>query len=326
MPDSPGKSALRRLRVAVLIGGRSRERPGSIRTARAVLDVLQRSGHNAFEVDPSDDRLVEQLWGVDCVFNGLHGRYGEDGKIQGLLESLSIPYTGCGVLASALGMHKPSFKRIIRNAGIPTPAFIVPRHALASKQAVEVLEHLRLPVVVKPSSEGGSLGVAVAHSAHELEAALRSTAETFGELFVEEFVDGDFVTVGVLGTQKRPERVLPPLRVVVDRRQGEFYTERLKHTKGLVQYDVPARLEASVNAALESYAREVFQLLGCHGAIRIDAMIARNGDAYVIEVNTLPGLSAMGNLTACAAADGLQYEELVEWILASAFNRSQYEP
>jgi D-alanine-D-alanine ligase len=294
--------------VGVLMGGRSAERDVSLRTGAAVLAALGRLGRRAVGIDVGCD-LPRQLArrAVDVAFLALHGRCGEDGTVQGLLECLGIPYTGSGVLASALAMDKKQSKWIFRAHGLPTPEFEV---LARGARGAWPLERLEPPVVVKPICEGSSIGVSVVRSRAALRTALRTAFRYDPEALVERYVAGRDLTVGVLGDQA--------LAVVEMIPRGGFYGYEPKYRAGQTEYLVPAPLTPRQTARTRELALAAHHALGCRGASRIDFRLDEQGRPLLIEVNTIPGMTATSLLPKSAAAAGIGFDELVGRILADA--------
>lgn len=302
--------------VGVLMGGLSGEREISLRSGENCLRALLVRGYKAVRIDAVRDvaqRLDEN--GVEVAFLALHGRYGEDGTIQGLLEVMGIPYTGSGVLASALGMNKIAAKKVIRGSGISTPDYCeigvreTPRTA-----AARIESELGLPVMLKPVEEGSSLGVSKCTRSEQLLAGLGHGMAEFGAMFAERFIPGTEITVGVLEREGRKE-ALPILELVP---KNEFYDFEAKYTEGMTEFILPARLRPAVYAEAQRVAVAVFEAIGCRGYARVDIMVDRDGTSWFVEVNTLPGMTELSDLPVQAKAAGLSYEELVETILLTA--------
>ena len=302
--------------IGVLMGGLSGEREVSMRSGQKCLAALQSKGYRAVAIDAVRDvaqRLDEE--GIEVAFLALHGRYGEDGTIQGLLEIMGIPYTGSGVLASALGMNKVAAKKVVQASGLPTPAYAeISQTDPAPEVASEVETALGLPVMVKPVEEGSSLGVSKCADRGSLEAAIAEGGSTFGRLFAERVVVGREITVGILQTEDGP-LVLPILELVP---KNEFYDYEAKYTEGMTEFILPARLEPGAYAEAESKAAAAFEAIGCRGYARVDFMVDVQGVPWFIEVNTLPGMTDTSDLPAQARAAGIPYEDLVEQILLTA--------
>jgi len=294
--------------VGVLMGGCSAEREVSLRTGAAILAALSRCGRRAVGIDAGRDLpQVLARRKVSVAFIALHGRGGEDGTVQGLLECLGIPYTGSGVLASALAMDKKQSKWIFRAHGLPTPDFEVLARGL---RGAWPLERLEPPVVVKPICEGSSVGVSIVDSRGALPRALKLAFRYDPEALVETYIPGRDLTVGVLGDLA--------LAVVEMRPRGGFYGYKPKYNEGWTEYLVPAPLTARQTARTQELALAAHRALGCRGASRVDFRLDERGRPQLIEVNTIPGMTATSLLPKSAAAAGIGFDELVTRILADA--------
>ena len=310
------RDTLKTKTIGVLMGGLSGERPVSLRSGRNCLNALLRSGYKAVEIDALQDvaRRIEDA-GVEVAFLALHGRYGEDGTIQGVLEIMGIPYTGSGVLASALGMNKVAAKKVVASSGLPTPGYCeVSAGEDPHEAAARVVEKLGLPVMLKPVQEGSSLGVSKCKTVEQLEDYLAAGLSEFGKMFAEQFVSGTEITVGVIDRGSRLE-ALPILQLVP---KNEFYDYEAKYIEGMTEFILPARLEPAVYARAQETAIAVFEAIGCRGYSRVDMMVDAGGTPWFVEVNTLPGMTELSDLPAQARAAGISYEELVETILLTA--------
>jgi D-alanine-D-alanine ligase len=302
--------------IGVLMGGLSGEREVSFRSGQNCLRALLSRGYRAIGIDAVRD-IAQRLddAGVEIAFLALHGRYGEDGTIQGLLEMMGIPYTGSGVMASAVGMNKIASKKVVLGSGILTPDYIEIGPADdAVTAAADAEARLGLPVMLKPVEEGSSLGVAKCKDRAELQAAIATARSEFGAVFVERFVAGTEVTVGVL-EQFGHAIALPILELVP---HNEFYDYEAKYTEGMTDFVLPARLAPDVYAEAERVAVAAFSALGCRGYARVDMMVDAAGVPWFVEVNTLPGMTDTSDLPAQARAAGISYEDLVETILLTA--------
>ncbi|MBW2731013.1 MAG: D-alanine--D-alanine ligase [Deltaproteobacteria bacterium] len=296
--------------IGVLMGGLSAEREISLLSGDAVLAALAERGYETIPIDMSRDiaqRLSEVK--VDLVFNALHGRYGEDGCIQGLLELLKLPYTGSGVLASALAMNKLKAKEIFRLHNLPTP----PYYAVTPSQ-MDTLAELHgsfgFPAVVKPTSEGSSLGVSVADDLVGLRAACQRAFELDESALVERHIEGREVCIGIVNG-----RPLGALEIIS---HNEIFDYQAKYTAGHADYHIPARLSRDRYQGVLTQALRAHQALGCAGATRVDMMVSDLGNEYILEINTLPGLTPLSLLPRLAEHDGLSYADLIEEILAEA--------
>jgi len=311
------KRKLRGRRIAVLMGGTSGERAVSLRSGRNVLRALRSHGLDAVEIDPADPDFVRSLIDgkIDLAFIALHGRGGEDGSIQGLLESLNIPYTGSGVLASALAMNKVASKRIFLSVGIPTPQFMVIDPGVdLNEQCRLAIKRIGLPIVVKPTSEGSSLGVSIVKEEAFLLETVRKTLIQFGDIFLERFIPGREVTVGILGTG---EGAYPlPVLELVPRR--EFYDYEAKYTPGMTRFILPAPFPREIYDRIQEVALMAHRALGCKGVSRVDIRVDPEGTPFVTDVNTVPGLTDLSDLPAQAKCAGIPYDELILRILESA--------
>lgn len=295
-------------KVAVLMGGPSAEREVSLKSGNAVLAALKRQGIDAhgIDADKSTLRLLED-GRFDRAFIALHGRWGEDGVIQGALEVLGIPYTGSGVLGSALGMDKMKTKFLWTAAGIPTPEYAVLEPAT---DLGKVVSRLGLPVFVKPAREGSSLGVSKAKSVAELKVAREAAAKFDDQVIAERFIDGAEITCGILG-----DRALPLIKIETDR---EFYDYEAKYLLDTTRYLCPCGLPADQEREIQQLARRAFATLGCSGWGRVDFMLDKSGRAYVLEVNTVPGMTDHSLVPKAARQAGIDFDELVVRILETA--------
>jgi D-alanine-D-alanine ligase len=302
--------------IGVLMGGLSGEREVSLRSGENCLRALLSRGYRAVRIDAVRDvaRRIEEA-GVEVAFLALHGRYGEDGTVQGLLEMMGISYTGSGVLASALGMNKIAAKKVVRGSGLLTPDYCeIGTDEPAVAAAARIEAELDLPVMLKPVEEGSSLGVFKCKNTADLVDSVERGRKEYGVVFAERFVAGREVTVGVLQRNGRSE-ALPVLELVP---KHEFYDYEAKYTEGMTEFILPARLEPAVYAEVERVAVSAFEALGCRGYARVDMMVDQSGVPWFVEVNTLPGMTDTSDLPAQARAAGISYDDLVETILLTA--------
>ncbi|MBE0429370.1 MAG: D-alanine--D-alanine ligase [Thermoleophilia bacterium] len=312
MPDPGLKNSL----VGVLMGGLSREREISLRSGRNCVAALESLGYNAVSIDVDRD-IADTLraQGIQVAFLALHGKFGEDGVMQGILELLEIPYTGSRVLASALGMNKVATKQIAAWHGIPTPAFATFRCGEdLGKACAGACAELGFPLMVKPFEEGSSLGVAKVDRPGQLEEVVRATCLDFNEVMAEEFVSGDEITVGLLETESE----LMALPVLQLKPKAAFYDFHAKYNHGMTEFILPADLPDDVAALSQERARQVFRAIGCRGFARVDFIVDSEGNPWLTEINTLPGMTDTSDLPAQAQAAGISYEELVDIMLRSA--------
>ncbi len=304
-------------KIAVVMGGLSAEREVSLKTGAGVLAALQESGYDAVGLDwTKGTSLATLLAGASAgvVWNALHGTYGEDGAVQGLCACLGLPCTGSGILASALAMDKIASKRIFESHSIPTPRWRTLPGAGAGpadgSDALDALADWDVPLVVKPADEGSSVGVSIVDDRDQLATAV-ALARTFpGPVLVEDYIAGTEIFVGILdGAVLGSVEVRPATR---------FYDYEAKYLRNDTQYLLPPELPADVLASAEAHGLAAYQALGCAGHSRPDLRIDRDGRAWVLEVNTLPGMTATSLLPKIAKRAGMSYAELCERILASA--------
>ena len=295
-------------KVAVLLGGRSAEREISLESGKAVLDALRRCGVDAHPFDPSEqhmDVLLQQ--GYARAHIALHGRYGEDGTVQGALELLGLPYTGSGVLASALAMDKWRAKLLWQAAGINTP-----RHILLNEQSdfEAVVKELGLPLIVKPSREGSTIGLSKVREAGEVAAAWRLAARHDAMVLAEQFIEGTELTASILG-----EVALPLVRIQTE---GDLYDYEAKYLSDKTQYFCPSGVSAEQERIIREQALQAHRLLGCEGWGRVDLILDKSGTPYFLEANTSPGMTTHSLVPMAAKAAGISFEELVLKILGLA--------
>lgn len=300
-------------KVAVLLGGNSGEREVSLKSGAAVLCALQAQGIDAHGFDPREKPLHD-LESFDRVFINLHGRFGEDGCIQGALEMLHIPYTGSGVMASAIGMDKWRSKLLWRATNVVTPDFEL---VTANSDFAAIEAKLGLPLFVKPANEGSSIGISKVKESGRLEAAYKIAAEADPLVIAEKFVDGGEYTVGIIGNGQANGdfMALPIIRIVP---KNEFYDFEAKYLRNDTEYLCPCGLSAEKEAQIQQEALLAFRAIGCKGWGRVDFLIDSAGNHYFLEVNTSPGMTDHSLVPMAAKAAGIGFEELVVRILELA--------
>lgn len=299
-------------KVAVLMGGWAAEREVSLNSGQAVLQGLLEKGVDAHGVDAGRDVLdVLREEKYDRVFNILHGRGGEDGELQGALEILNIPYTGCGVMASAISMDKLMTKRIWTGSGLPTPAFEI---LTPDSDFEKVVEKLGLPVMVKPAQEGSSLGMSKVSEAGQLMAAYEKAAPFESVVFAEQWVMGKEFTVAMLG-----DEMLPPIRLETD---ADFYDFEAKYSSNDTRYHCPCGLDEEAENALQTLSKTAFEVIGGKGWGRVDVMQDNVGTFWLIEVNTVPGMTDHSLVPMAARQHGLSFPELTVEILKTSNSRA----
>jgi D-alanine-D-alanine ligase len=306
-------------KVGVLFGGRSAEREISLISGSGVLQALQSKGIDAHAFDPAERSLAElAAEKFDRVFIALHGRYGEDGTLQGALELLGIPYTGSGVMASSVGMDKVTTKIVWLAAGVPTPKYITIA-AGAGVDADAIVAELGLPLIVKPPLEGSTIGITKVVDAAGLQAAVDLARQYDKVVLVEQFIQGREFSVPVLGTGPSA-RALPIVEIVAPEGnydyQNKYFTDDTK-------YHCPAPLDAATTAAIQAHVVNAYRALGCEGWSRIDVLLrASDNQPFLLEVNTSPGMTTHSLVPMAARAEGTSYEDLCVDILRSASLKS----
>jgi D-alanine-D-alanine ligase len=306
----------RELRIAVLLGGVSREREISFLSGEGVIGALKGLGHTVFAVVIDEERipLIQNL-DVDVAFIALHGRYGEDGGVQGELERLGIPYTGPGPAASWKAMDKLLSKKAFAERGIPTPPFLGFFRPFEARTIVDHVEgEFGYPVVVKPAREGSSIGVTIAEDRSKLEEGLRILESIGGAVLVERYIEGRELTVGILGG-----RALPIIELRTERRFFDFEAKYVGGTEYILNPELPVDLYGEI----QETAFQAHRALGCEGLSRVDLILSREGRPFILEVNTIPGLTPKSLLPKAARTAGLSFETLCERIVDEALKRAR---
>jgi D-alanine-D-alanine ligase len=299
-------------KVAVLMGGSSAEREVSLNSGRAVLNALHARGVDAHAVDPVTDNVHElPTAGFTRAFIILHGRGGEDGAMQAVLESIGLPYTGSRVLGSALSMDKLRCKWVWQGAGLPTPAWRV----LKTEDEAGQAGVLGMPLMIKPASEGSSIGISKVESVDKLKDAWRFAREYDDSVIAEQFIDGDEYTVSILDGE-----ALPVIRLQTPR---EFYDYEAKYKANDTQYICPCGLDAEAETAMQELALQAFEVAGVEGWGRVDLMRDAQGNNWLIEVNTVPGMTDHSLVPMAARAAGIEFDELVLRILATSLTQEE---
>ncbi|MCL2760031.1 MAG: D-alanine--D-alanine ligase [Desulfuromonadales bacterium] len=295
-------------RIGVIIGGLSAEREISIKSGEAVFNALVSLGYNAVKIDAASElpEKLKQLQ-IEVAFIALHGRYGEDGAVQGLLEIMNIPYTGSGVLASALAMDKIFSKKIFSSSGLKITDYFALK---AGEVLTEKMLPFPFPVVVKPSKEGSSVGVTLVKSGDVLQQALDAAFSYDDEILTERYVKGKEIQVGILN-----EKALGAIEIVP---KNEFYDFEAKYSDGMAEHIMPANIAHDKYEELLSLGEKAHKALGCSGYSRVDFILNDLGEAYILEVNTLPGMTSLSLLPEIAGYAGISFETLIEQILLTA--------
>lgn len=296
------KGILKKKKIGVLLGGRSSERNISLKSGDAVLQSLKRSGYRAVAVDASKNMIdVLRKEKVQVAFITLHGRWGEDGTVQGLLEMMGIPYTGSGVLGSSMAMDKAVMKLILKTAGVPTPKYSIVYEGNGSVFPV--------PYVVKPANEGSSVGISVVRIKKDAPAALKEAFKYNSKVLVEEFIRGQEITVAVVNGKALP--------VIEVRPESGFYDFEAKYTKGKTRYIVPAEIGTGVSKKASDMALKVYKVFDLSGSARVD-MLVKGRTPLVIDINTSPGMTETSLVPKAWVCTGRTFDELVEEILMEA--------
>lgn len=305
--------------VAVVLGGPSAEAEISRVTGGAIANALREIGYNAQELELNPMTFINDLqaMGAEVVFNAVHGMYGEDGRLQSLLEAAAIPYTGSRVLASAVAMDKCATKRFLQAAGISTAAsMILLRRESRNLEEIKtrILATFGLPVVIKAASQGSSIGVTIAKAEEEILPALESAFELSENVLIEECIKGKELTISMM----EEDGEIKPLPVIWIAPHSGAYDFHSKYTKGATDYHCPAPFDEATTKYVQSVALETYKALGLCGVARVDIILADNGIGYVLEANTVPGMTATSLVPKAAAAVGISFPELCEKILLSA--------
>ena len=302
------------IRVAVLYGGKSAERAVSLNTGAQVSGALQGLGFDVVPIDTGDDEFITALVGAeaDVAFICLHGRFGEDGTVQGLCELLELPYVGSGVLASALAMEKVKSKQFFSLVGLPTPDYaVVHRGRLYDLNAL--VSALGEKTVVKPANEGSSVGMTIVHHSGELAEAIEKAFAYDRDVLVECFIEGTEVTIAVIGNDDVV--ALPTLEIVPEH---EFYDYDSKYVPGMSSHIIPARVSEEAREECQRLAIAAHKTLGCRGMSRADTIVEADGSVWLLEVNTIPGMTATSLVPDAARAAGIEFSELCRMLVEFA--------
>lgn len=312
-----GKLTTGRLKVAVLCGGPSPEHEVSLSSGENVFNALDRTKFEPELIvwgrDHTPPLTVSGFKQLDLAFIAMHGPFGEDGTVQAFLELLGVPYTGSGVVASRLGMDKVASKLLFQSAGIPTPEYRVAERA---DQGLKALEDLNPPCVVKPSSQGSSVGVSIVRKKRHFKKAFAEAVRFDGRVIVERYIRGREINAGILGNQK--PTALPLIEIVPKK---EFFDYEAKYDPALAEEITPAPLDQRTTRKMQETALEAYRTLGCRGFARVDMFLEDGGKGYVSEINTIPGLTENSLLPKEAKAAGIEFPQLLEMIINFALER-----
>lgn len=303
---------VRKMKIAVLYGGVSKEREVSIASGKGIMEALKSNGHEVIGIDFHPNRLDEIIKAdADLVYIGLHGKFGEDGSIQGLLDMLEIPYVGSGVLASALAMDKSRAKQIFELNHIPvakSEMFPVSVDTALGPLAADINNKFTAPFVIKPNREGSTLGLTIVTDEKEVEEAIKKAALSDEVILVEDFIKGREITVSVMGDQGK-EKALPIIEIIP---KNKYYDYESKYAPGGSEHVVPAPLEGWLTKKIQAYAVEAHQALGCETYSRVDFILTEDNDPIILEVNTLPGMTETSLFPDAAKSVGISYEQMIE--------------
>ena len=288
----------------------SSEAEVSRRSGKNCYEALLRLGYKNAKLVEVTENIAKDLQGFDIAYNALHGKYGEDGCIQGLLELMKIPYTGCGVMSSAVCMNKEYTKKVLSSAGLPLIKSVL---VTKGDNLYEKVKPLKYPMMVKPVSEGSSLGMAKVSNSDELVKAVFEASKYKQDIMIEEYLEGVSTTVGILEKDNK----LVATEILEFRTHTEWYDYEAKYTKGMTDFIIPAELSEEMTQRVKDISIQAFKVCGCSGVSRVDFLITED-TPYILEVNTSPGMTDTSDLPAQAAAMGISYDELVEIILRSA--------
>lgn len=303
------------------MGGTSEEREVSLRSGKAVADALAEAGYIVETLDFNKDSMnrIKEI-NPDVVFITLHGKNGEDGSVQGYLDIQGIPYTGSGLTASAIGMNKILTKKLLKFDDIPTSDFIIINKKdfinNVNNVVSKVVETLGLPVVIKAPTQGSSIGTFIVKSRNEVEKAIYKAFAYDDEVLAERYIDGIEITASIIGNDE--PQVLPLIEITSE---NEFYDYESKYTPGMCDHIIPARIDDMVARQINYLSTKVYKLLGCRGFARVDFMIDKENNPYVLEINTIPGMTDMSLLPDAARAMGISYVELCDKIVKLALEK-----
>jgi len=299
------------------MGGWSEEREVSLKSGKAVYNGLKQAGYDVVCMDLNRENIGDIIKiKPDVVFIALHGKFGEDGTVQGYLELAGIPYTGSGVEASAVCINKALSKKIFTYEGIPTAPYMLVTQAILTDEIVEdIKSQIGIPVVIKAATQGSSIGTYIVKEPREIMNAIKSALTYSDEVVIEKYIDGIQLTVAVIGNQNPV--ILPPIEITS---KNDFYDYESKYTPGMCEHIIPARIEEQLNHKIEEISKQVYEKMGCRGFARIDFMVDREGNPFVLEVNTIPGMTEMSLVPDAARAAGFTFESLVDKIIKLAVN------
>lgn len=300
-------------KIAVLYGGLSNEREVSLRSGKNVYEALIRLGYKNAKLIDVDENIAQTLKNgkYDYAYNALHGKYGEDGCIQGILEILKIPYTGCGTMASAVCMNKEYTKRMLQNSGVPLIKSVFIKQGESPE---EKIKDLKFPLMLKPVCEGSSIGMYKVSNITEFKECYQKSLECKQDILIEEFLIGSGCTVGVLDDVEKGKTFAT--EILEFRTKNEWYDYECKYTAGMTEFILPAKYSAEMTAKIKEFAIKAYEACGCKSVSRVDFLVV-DEIPYILEINTSPGMTDLSDLPAQAAAMEIDYDNLVQLILNS---------
>lgn len=305
--------------VAVIYGGRSKEREVSIKSGKGIANALRAKGYEVKEIDYKSKDFISELSDIDVVYIALHGKYGEDGRIQGLLDILDIPYVGSGVFASALAMNKYKAKTIFKSAGIRVAKdYLLQKDSDIETAVSNIEDNFNYPLVVKPNEEGSTIGFSIVNNKVELEEAIKFAFTFDKQIIIEEFIQGREVTIAVMETID-DIKALPVVEIVPIK--NKYYDYESKYAPGGSDHIVPARIDSKTEEVLKNWAVEAHKQLGCETLSRVDFIIPDEGLPFILEVNTLPGMTETSLYPDAAKAIGLDYKDIVSNFVDLTFKK-----
>lgn len=306
-------------RIGVLMGGASTERNISLKSGKAIFESLKGIGLDTVAIDIKTDKIKEnseliKSKKIDCAFLALHGKFGEDGQIQGILDVLGVPYTGSGKLASHLAMDKLACRKILQVYGLAVPRYKQVNNISFGTNSINDRD-FNFPIVVKPISQGSSIGLSIVESPDKLRGAIKRALEFDKDVLIEEYIKGREVTVGILN-----DSPLPIVEIVPKR---DFFDYQAKYTPGMTEYVVPARIEGELAGRIQSQALEAHRLLGCRGYSRVDIILSQDNTPFILEINTTPGFTRTSLFPKAAKVNGVEFTQLCLELVRLAYEKAQ---
>jgi len=307
-------------RIGILMGGPSSERKVSLKSGKSVYESLRQLGLDVVTIDIVTDNAKENIKlirskEIDCAFLALHGRFGEDGQIQEILESLFIPYTGSGVLASRLVMDKVASRKVLEIHGIPVPAYKIMERPYYKGSDTFLGDFSGFPLVVKPATHGSSIGLSIVDKKENLKQAVELAFKYDEHVLIEQYISGRELTVGILN-----DKALPVIEIIP---KAKFFDYEAKYLTGTTEYRVPANIKKAVSGLVQSTALKAHKLLGCYGCSRVDIILSRQNIPFILELNSIPGLTPTSLLPKAARAEGIEFSMLCLKLIKLAYEKTK---